>query len=458
MTQRDREPPFDRNAEMAVLGGMLIGEAQNAIPRALAKMPAGAETFHLEKHRRFARALLRMHELGHAIDVVTIAAELRETGDFEAVGGMDFIADLLDAVPTASNIEYHARIIAEHAVLRSLIDRCTLTIQNVHERNGRPVVEILGEAEAAIFAVAQARAVGGFARLASYAQEALNRLESDEEAALPIGLADVDRMLRGGMRRKGLYVVAARPSMGKSSLTMGAAVENALRGRRVAYFSVEGGELETWERAVSNISATDLALITDGRHAAPHVRESAQAMVKQAIQHLNASPFYVDAASRTVSEMSAHARRLHHELGGLDLIVVDHIHEMSGPGEGENEIISAIAQGLKRLAKDLDVPVLAAAQLNRNVESRPDKRPMMSDLRGSGGIEEKADAVMFIYRPEYYHGPRDKDGNSLEGLAEIIMGKQRNGATGTVNVFFRKECTRFEDFAHNRDERGLHAA
>jgi replicative DNA helicase len=448
----DRSPPYSAEAEVSVLGGMLIDG--DALARAIEIIDDSM--FYPEKHRRLYRALVRVWERGDVIDPVTLADELKNSGDFEMVGGMQYLATLMDAVPTAANIEYHARIVREKAVLRRLIEAATGIIQDTYANQG-DVEELLDQAESKIFQIAQTHDRKGFVWIKELLWPAMEQIElmsqnSSAITGVPTGFADLDEMT-AGFQKGDLIIVAARPSMGKTAFTLNIAQHAAISAKKaVAFFSLEMSKESLVQRMLTSEARVDAGRVRTGR-----LRDDDYPRLGVAAGLLNTAPIYVDdTAGISILEMRAKARRLKSDRPDLAMIVVDYLQLMTGNGKTENrqQEVSEISRGLKALAKELELPVVALSQLSRAVESRPDKRPMMSDLRESGAIEQDADVIMFLYRPEYYMGPVDKEGNSIEGRAEVIIGKQRNGATGTVNLMFMKEFTRFESFSPRSDDGG----
>ena len=449
----DRTAPYSAEAELAVLGGMIIDG--DALTKAIEVVDD--TMFYREGNRRAFRAMRRIFERGDVIDPVTLAEELRGAGDLESVGGLQFIASVLDAVPTAANIEYHARIVREKAVLRRLIEASTVTIQETYAHHG-DIDELLDQAENRIFQIAQTHERKGFVWIKELLWPAMERIENLSQNAsavtgVPTGFYDLDEMT-AGFQRGELIIVAARPSMGKTAFTLNIAQHAAIaEGKCVAFFSLEMSKDSLVQRLLTSEARVDAGRVRTGR-----LHDEDYPRLAQAAGLLNTAPIFIDdTAGITVLEMRAKARRLKADRNDLAMIIVDYLQLMQGNSGGKSENrqqeVSEISRGLKALAKELDVPVVAISQLSRAVESRPDKRPMMSDLRESGAIEQDADVIMFLYRPEYYYGPTDKDGNSLEGKAEVIIGKQRNGATGIVNMMFHKQFTRFESYTR-RDPDG----
>ena len=448
----DRSAPYSAEAELAVLGGMLIDG--DALTRAIEVVDD--TMFYREGNRRAFRAMRRIFERGDVIDPVTLAEELRGAGDLEAVGGLQFIASVLDAVPTAANIEYHARIVREKAVLRRLIEAATVTIQETYAHQG-DIDELLDKAESRIFQIAQTHERKGFVWIKELLWPAMERIEllsqnSSAVTGVPTGFYDLDEMT-AGFQKGDLIIVAARPSMGKTAFTLNIAQHAAIEAKvPVAFFSLEMSKESLVQRLLTAEARIDAQRLRKGM-----LRDDDFPRLARAAGILSSAPIYIDdTPGITILEMRSKARRLKAE-SDLGMVIVDYLQLMSGPAGSENrqQEVSQISRGLKALAKELDVPVVALSQLSRAPEQRAgdDKgRPQLSDLRESGAIEQDADVIMFIYRPEVYFGPTDKDGNSIEGRAEIIVGKQRNGPIGFANLFFHKQYTRFENYSARRDQ------
>ncbi|CAN5851599.1 replicative DNA helicase [soil metagenome] len=446
----DRRPPYSLEAEMSVLGGMFIDA--DAVVKAVELLDDSM--FYRESHRRLFRAMVRMWQTGEVIDVITLSEFLKNGGDFDAVGGAAYLSQLLDAVPTAANIEYHARIVREKAVLRRLIEVATGIIQSTFDTQGE-VEAILDQAEQKIFEIAQTQDRKGFVWIKELLWPAMEQIELMSQNAssitgIPTGFTDLDA-ITAGFQKGDLIIVAARPSMGKTAFTLNIAQHAAITAQRsVAFFSLEMSKESLVQRMLTSEARVDASRVRTGR-----LRDDDYPRLAQAAGLLNTAPIYIDdTPAISILEMRAKARRLKSDRDDLSMIVVDYLQLMQAGGkvESRQQEVSEISRGLKALAKELQVPVVALSQLSRAVESRPDKRPMMSDLRESGAIEQDADVIMFLYRPEYYHGPVDKDGNSLEGRAEVIVGKQRNGATGTIPLMFHKDFTRFENFSYRNED------
>ncbi|MGH7663937.1 MAG: replicative DNA helicase [Gemmatimonadaceae bacterium] len=440
----DRRPPWSEDAEQAVLSAMLIdGEA---IARAAEFVDD--TSFYREGHRRIFRGMVGISERGEVVDPLTLATELERRGELEASGGKDYISFLVDAVPTSANVEHHAKIVQEKALMRRLIEVSTTTISAAFEGRLR-ANELLDEAEQRIFQVSQERGGEGFTRIKELLWPAMERIEALQKGGktitgVPSGFSDLDEMT-SGFQNAELIIVAARPSMGKTALVLNVAQHAAIESNiPIAFFSLEMSKDSLMVRLLTAEGRVDAQRLRKGM-----LKDDDFPRLARAAGILSAAPIWIDdTPGLNVLEMRSRARRLKAE-AGIGMVVVDYLQLMQGPigSESRQQEISTISRSLKALAKELKVPVLALSQLSRAPEQRSgDHRPQLSDLRESGAIEQDADLVMFIYRQEMYDGPTDKDGNSLEGRAEVIVGKQRNGPTGIVNLFFHKSYTRFENY------------
>jgi replicative DNA helicase len=441
----DRSPPFSLEAETAVLGGMLIDRA--AVDTTLELISEGM--FYREGNRRIYRAMARLFERGDVIDPILVAEELKNTGELDAAGGLDYLAQLVDAVPTAANIEYHARIVKDKALLRRLIEQASHIIRDAYEQGERSVDELLDQAEARIFQVAESQKRGGFIWIKDILWETFERIEKLQEegsaiTGVPTGFTDLDRMTTG-LQGGDLCIIAARPSMGKTAFALNVAATAAIWNQRpVAIFSLEMSSSQLVQRLLCAEGRVDAQRLRAGK-----LSREEHDRLGAAAGHLNTAPIWIDdQPGSNVLEVRAKARRIQSELrsNGRDLgmVVIDYMQLMSGTGSSESRVqeVSQISRGLKALARELEVPLVALSQLSRGPESRTDKRPMLSDLRESGSIEQDADVVMFLFRPEYY-APAEERGE-LEGKAELIVAKQRNGPTGVVPLYFQKAYTRFD--------------
>jgi replicative DNA helicase len=442
---RDRRPPYSEDAEQAVLSAMLID--QDAVLRAVEFVDD--TMFYAERHRRIFRAMVTIAERGGVVDPLTLSDELERKGELEASGGKDFIGFLVDAVPTAANIAYHAQIVREKAILRRLIEVSTTIVAEAFE--GRSTAtELLDEAESKIFSVAQQQTRDGFTRIKELLWPTMERIEALQKGGktvtgVPTGFADLDEMT-SGFQPADLIIVAARPSMGKTAFTLNIAQHAAIEHNvPVAFFSLEMSKESLVQRMITSEARIDAQKLRKGM-----LRDDDFPRLARAAGILSSAPVWIDdTPGITILEMRSKARRLKSD-AGVGMVIVDYLQLMSGPSgvESRQQEVSQISRGLKALAKELNVPVVALSQLSRAPEQRTgdNKRPQLSDLRESGAIEQDADLIMFLYRQEFYDGPVDKDGNSLEGKAEVIVGKQRNGPIGIVNLHFHKQYTRFESF------------
>jgi len=446
----ERQVPWSPEAEISVLGGMLIDA--DAVAKAVELVEDGM--FYREGNRRLYRAMRRLFERGEAIDPVTLSEELRAKGELDMVGGPAYLAELMEAVPTAANIEYHAKILRDKAILRRLIEASTETVRDAFEGGGDTVEDTLDRAEQRIFEISQAGRRKGFVWIKEVlwpAFEHIERLQQAKGAAtgVPSGFPDLDN-LTAGFQRSDLIVVAGRPSMGKTSLVLNIVQHVAIdQSIPVALFSLEMSKEAIVQRLLCAEGQVNSSNLRRGR-----LTEQEYMQLATAAGHLNTAPIWIDdTPAITALELRAKARRLRAEVD-LGLIVVDYLQLMRGP-RAENRVqeISAISGALKAVAKELEVPLIALSQLSRAPEQRGEHRPQLSDLRESGAIEQDADVVLFLYRPEVYQREvMDPTGESLEGKAELHVGKQRNGPTGTINLFFRKEYTRFESVSQRARE------
>jgi replicative DNA helicase len=375
---------------------------------------------------------------------------MQSQGRAEEVGGLAYLNSLAQYVPSASNIRRYAEIVRDRSILRKLVSASDEIATNAFNTKGRAVSEIVDESEQKIFNIGEQgkRNSQGFQGMDTLVVKLLDRVQEmadnpNDVTGVPTGFYDLDRMT-AGLQAGDLVVLAARPSMGKTALAINIAEHVALNeGLPVAVFSMEMGAAQLAVRIVGSIGRIDQGHLRTGK-----LTDEEWPRLSEAIEKLRTISLHIDeSAGLTSSELRANARRLSRQCGQLGLIVVDYLQLMSGnSSEGENRAteLGEISRGLKMLAKELKCPVIALSQLNRSVEQRPDKRPMMSDLRESGAIEQDADIIMFIYRDEYY----TKEACKEPGVAEIIIAKQRNGPTGTVKLAFMRQITKFESLAH----------
>ena len=431
----DKIPPQNLAAEQSVIGSLLLDK--NAVVRAIDILRP--DSFYRDAHRFIFEACLELFDRGEPIDLVTVTETLRKAGKLDAVGGSVYVADLLNSVPTAANIEYYAKIVEEKAVLRRLIEAGT---RIVGEAFAEPenVDRVLDDAEKSIFDIAMKREREGFHKIESVIKRVLDKIDSlygKKEAitGTPTGFPDLDQMT-AGFQNSDLIIIAARPSVGKTAFALNIAQEVSIRHKiPVAIFSLEMSKEQLAQRMLCSEAEVDAQRLKTAS-----LTDTGWKKLTRALGKLSEAPIYIDdTPSLSAIEIRAKARRLKLEVG-LGLVIVDYLQLMRGRGKVENRVqeISDIARSLKTLARELDVPVVALSQLSRAVEQRPDRIPRLSDLRDSGEIEQTADLVMFIHREDYYNPQTDR-GN----VAEIIIAKQRNGPIGTVELVFRKEIAKF---------------
>jgi replicative DNA helicase len=440
-----RIPPHSLEAESSVLGGLLL---DNSAWDRVGDLLSDSDFYRYE-HRLVYTAVSTLVNANRAADVITVFENLQSQGKAEEIGGLAYLNSLAQYVPSAANIRRYAEIVRERAILRKLVSVSDEIATSALNTNGRPVPNILDEAEQKIFNIGEegSRMRHGFQSMGNLVVELLDRVEEmsqnpNDITGVPTGFFDLDRMT-SGMQAGDLIVLAARPSMGKTALAINIAENVALKeGLPVAVFSMEMGASQLAIRIVGSIGRIDQGRLRTGK-----LQDEEWPRLAEAVERLRTVSLSIDETpGLTPSELRASARRLARNCGKLGLVVVDYLQLMSGSSgsDGDNRAteLGEISRGLKMLAKELQCPVIALSQLNRGVEQRTDKRPMMSDLRESGAIEQDADVIMFIYRDDYYN----KDSKE-PGVAEIIIGKQRNGPTGTVKLTFLKPITKFESYA-----------
>jgi replicative DNA helicase len=441
----ERTLPHNLDAEKSVLGAILIhNDAFNHAAELI-----DSRDFFRDAHRRIFDKMVALSERGHAIDFVTLKEELTRSGDLDDVGGPAYIASLADGVPRSANVEYYARIVKEKSTLRSLIHSANKILVEAYEAEHEPDL-LLDEAERAIFAIAEDRIREGFVPLRDLVQSSFSTIEKLQQhkglvTGVPTGFVDLDT-ITSGLQPADLVLVAARPSMGKTSFVLNVAQHvGTTTQMTVGFFSLEMSKEQLFMRLLTSEARIDAHRFRTG-----YLNEKDYGRLSHALGTLaEARVFIDDTAAIGVLEMRAKARRLKAE-HGLHLLVIDYIQLMQGRGrfESRQQELASISRSLKGLAKELGVPIVALSQLSRAPETRSDHRPQLSDLRESGALEQDADVVLFIYRPEQYRNEEGEAEQAAEGLAEIIVGKQRNGPTGTVKLAFIKEHTRFENLAH----------
>ena len=442
------KPPSEPEIEAAVLGAMMI--EKEAVPKALELLKP--ESFYLPAHRLIFEAMLSLFESGEPIDTVTLYEELKKREQLEEAGGAVYLSKLSQNISSAANIEYHSKIILEKQILRGLITSSHEIAKAAYEGTS-DAFDILDQAERKIFEITESHLTQSYQGMDRAVRDALEYIEaihsqSTQKFSVPTGFYELDEIL-GGFQKSDLIILAARPSMGKTALALtlarNAAVDHDVP---VGIFSLEMSTMQLIIRLLCAEGRLNAHLVRTGKLPS----EEGVKLSKNAHRLIEAPIYVDDSPAQTVLEIRAKARRLKVEKN-VGMIIIDYLQLMQGPSKSESREreISHISRSLKSLSKELNIPVIALAQLNRAVETRTDKRPQLSDLRESGSIEQDADVVMFLNRPEYYGMEKDAStGESLEGIAEVIIGKQRNGPTGTVKLAFVKEYARFENLAKAR--------
>ena len=441
-----RVPPQSLEAEQAVLGAMLLDK--DAIGRAIEIL--GSECFYRETHRRIYEAISSLYERGLSADLIGVGEELRARGQLEVVGGNAFLSSLQDQVATSAHVEHHCRIVLEKHVMRELIQTGTEIVRRAYEGAGSSG-ELIDSAEQLIFAINDPRIKRGFVPIKSLLQRAVHVIEQVYEnkravTGVPSGYTDLDRMT-AGFQNSDLVVVAGRPSMGKTSFCLNVAEYAAAHERiPVGIFSLEMSADQVVQRLLASRSEVPVHRLRTG-----FLQEDQWPKLIEAAGILTEAPIFIDdTPAASIMEIRAKARRLRSEYG-LGLLVIDYLQLARGFANSENrqQEISSISRSLKALAKELSIPVIALSQLSRAVESREDKRPVLADLRESGAIEQDADLVLFVFREKVYRKTKQED---AQDVAELIIGKHRNGPIGSVKLYFNAELTRFEPLEQFRGD------
>jgi replicative DNA helicase len=439
---RPRLPPHSIEAEQAVLGSLLLSDgAWDVVADRVAEVD-----FYRKEHRLIFRAIASLAQQDKPRDVVTLSEWLEQRGDLEKAGGMLYLGTLAKDTPSAANVKAHADIVRERSVLRQLIQVGEGTATSAYDAGDRAVKELLDEAETRVFKIADEGAgrQGGFRNIKDLLSQAVDRIDElfnngSAVTGVATGFDKFDEMT-SGLQPSDLIIVAGRPSMGKTSFAMNIAENAAIKHRKpVAIFSMEMSGEQLAMRMISSLGRINQQNLRTGR-----LEDSDWPRITSAIAMLSEAPLFVDETpALSPTELRARARRIKRE-HGLGLIVVDYLQLMAVPQNKENRAteISEISRALKALAKELNVPVIALSQLNRSLEQRPDKRPVMSDLRESGAIEQDADVIVFIYRDEVYN-----EDSPDKGTAEILIRKQRNGPTGNCRLTFLGQYTKFENYS-----------
>jgi replicative DNA helicase len=448
LVEAARVPPQSIEAEQSVLGGLLL---DNAAWDRIADIVAGAD-FYRADHRLIFQHIGSLIEQGKPADALTVAESLERSAKLAEIGGNAYLGSLAAATPSAANIRRYAEIVRERSIMRSLATIGTEIADSAYSPAGRDAKALVDEAESKVFHIAEAGAKSqqGFVRIDPLLTETVERIDmlynrenKNDVIGLATGFSDLDRMT-SGLQPGELTIIAARPSMGKTALAMNIVEHATLHLKKaVAVYSMEMSGTQLAMRMIGSVGRFDQHELRTGTF-----RDDDWSRMVESVGKLNEAQLYIDdSAGLNALEVRSRARRLHRQCGGLSLIVVDYLQLMSGTGGGREENrateIAEISRSLKGLAKDLKVPVVALSQLNRSVESRQDKRPMMSDLRESGAIEQDADLILFIYRDEVYNPGNEEK----RGVAEILIAKQRNGPTGMVPLTFLGKHIRFENSA-----------
>ncbi len=436
-------PPHSIQAEQSVLGGLLLdNDAWDTVADRVTEVD-----FYRKDHRLIFRTINDLAEKHQPFDVITLSEALEQTGELEEASGLAYLGTLAKDTPSAANIAAYADIVRDRSVLRQLIQVGTDIASSGFKTDGKDTPELLENAERRVFEIAEQhqRGQGGFKSIKTLLGEAVDKIETlfEQEGSITgagTGFTDLDDMT-SGLQPADLIIVAGRPSMGKTTIAMNMAENIAIKGDKpVAVFSMEMPGDSLAMRMMSSLGRIDQHKVRTGK-----LDDDEWPRLTSAINILAETKLFIDdTPALTPTEVRSRARRLTRDHGQLGLIVLDYLQLMQSPSSGDNRVqqISDISRGLKALAKELNVPVVALSQLNRNLEQRPNKRPVMSDLRESGGIEQDADVIIFVYRDEVYN-----EDSPDKGIAEIIIGKQRNGPIGTVRLTFLGQYTRFENYA-----------
>ena len=436
-----RIPPQNIEAEKSVIGSMLV--EKEAIGKGI-EVLGNEEPFYKEAHKKIYSAIVELFMKNEPVDLVTMTEDLRRKGNLEAIGGTAYLTEMINSVPTAANVEYYAKIVLEKATLRGLINACD-EIKNLSYESTEEVDRVVDSAEKIIFSVTQEKIKQDFVPIKHIIKDSFQAIEElyakkEHVTGIPTGYREFD-LRTSGLHGSELIVIAGRPSMGKTSFALGIAHKAGVEEKiPVALFSLEMSREQLVQRMLCSEARVDAQKVRTG-----YLSESDWPKLTIAAGRLAEAPIFIDdTPAISVLEVRAKARRLKAE-HNIALIVIDYLQLMSGSGRIENrqQEISEISRSLKSLARELNVPVIALSQLSRAAEQRPSHKPQLSDLRESGAIEQDADLVAFIFREEYY----EPDNPEVRGIAEINIGKQRNGPTGTLQLAFIKEYTRFENLA-----------
>jgi replicative DNA helicase len=445
----ERKLPADINAEAAVLSAMIIDA--DVVSKGIEKLKE--QFFYRLAHKLIFRVICELFNDGIEVDPLTVINRLERNNHLEKIGGVPYLNEIADFVVSSANFDYHLNIVVEQALLRHLIVACNSIIENCYSSTA-PVKTVVDEAEQAIFAIAELPQHQGFIKFDQLSSEVLHNIDTIASTKVQVtgigtGYGDLDR-LTGGFRPGQFIIIAARPAMGKTSLALNIASHAAVNlKKKVAIFTMEMAADEVIMRMFSSASEVNMDSMLKGYG----MNEEKLIRIMQASEVLSSKQIYIDeSGTNTPLDIRAKTRRLAAEIGGLDLILIDYLQLMGLSKERDNrqQEISEISRAMKILAKDMKIPVVALSQLNRMLENREDKRPRLADLRESGAIEQDADLVMFIYRDEYYH----QEKSEKPGIAEIIVGKNRHGSTGSIDLGFDADFTLFRSLdTHEEYER-----
>ena len=440
-------PPHSLEAEQSVIGGLIL---ENSAWDRIADVVSD-DDFYRHEHRLIFRAIAILINENRPADVVTVQEQLAQNDKLEQVGGFSYLVTLVQNTPSAANIRRYAEIVRERSIIRQLAEVGTQIARNAYNPQGKTAEQLLDEAENQVFQIAEstAKSKQGFLEMPELLKQNIEKIDllyqrdnAEDVTGVSTGFVDLDR-ITSGLQAGDLVIVAGRPSMGKTAFAVNIAEDVALSSKQpVAIFSMEMGAAQLVMRMISSVGRVDQSILKNGK-----LQDEHWDRLNEAVARLADAPIFIDeTAGLTALEIRARSRRLARRFNGkLGLIVIDYLQLMAGSGRTDNRAaeLGEISRSLKSLAKELQVPVIALSQLSRTVEHRTDKRPMMSDLRESGAIEQDADLIMFMFRDEYY----TKESSQYKGLAECIIGKHRNGPTGRVFLTFLGQFTKFENAA-----------
>jgi replicative DNA helicase len=458
-TESERGQPASLDAERTILGAVLLDNAAYSEASSFIR----AEDFALTAHQRVFARMGELIDAGHVVDIVTLSEELARRKEIESVGGVAWLASLTEGLPRRLSIEEYVRIVKDKSLLRQLINICSTAITRATDQS-EGAIDVLNDAESSLLEVTEKGITRGFASVHEIVAGSFGTIDNlykqgREVTGLATHFDEFDRMT-SGLQKSELVIIAARPSMGKTALAINIAQNAAIRGGKVvAVFSLEMSKESLLRRMLASEALVDSQKIQKGFL----LREDRDKLTRALERLVEARMFIDDTPGISLTEMRAKARRLRQSAGGLDLVVIDYLQLMSaatmGPGarriENRTQEVSAISRGLKALAKELNIPVIALSQLSRGSEQRAgDKKPLLSDLRESGSIEQDADVVAFIHRDSYYNRGKEEDADpDSDNKAEIIIAKQRNGPTGSIELAWLSHCTRFDNLAMGGGER-----